>query len=317
MTQEPTPPQTIQHPAPQATAEEVLEKAARKAESPGGQLGIAEEKVQVDRGKIIDWIEIDLWRRFEKRLWAVVSIVLTMITVAGIFGVPYYINSEMSKLFATQADKFSLESQKLISMIKAYARISGDYMSYMQEFREDVAAALHDVSNFQLSSKQHALSFGGPGDLFRKLLLIQKYDNILHEQFLLSELNSVSLKDYSQLKLSHQETINLENRVIDAVGGTSAPHPYRNGDLRSFYTDLKLRIVILASYERALADMEKQISRLGGIDELSSQTRGLEADASGNSFDEYFSKYLKENAAVITSALTNANSDASRPGIPI
>lgn len=264
---------------------------------------LANDKIPVDRDKLIDWIEADLWRRFEKRLWGIVSIFLAIVTVAGIFGIPYYINNESNRIFRRETVKFDEEQRHFLSLVKAYYKINSDYLSYREKLRDDVASALVDIDHFDKTGAQSSqgFNFNGPAELMEKILLNQNFTSLLDANFVKRELEGKVPTKYDSLELSRKEMINLENRILDAVGGTSATHPFRDGKLQGFYDDIKFRIVILASYERALADLQQEIFQLGGDDELGRQTRQLEGNTVIKSiFYPLFDKYFMDNAEHLT-----------------
>jgi hypothetical protein len=45
-------------------------------------------KLEISRDDLLKYIELDLWSRFQGRLWAMAAIFVTAVSIAGVLGVP-------------------------------------------------------------------------------------------------------------------------------------------------------------------------------------------------------------------------------------
>jgi len=63
--------------------------------SSNGQIGLPAPAVKQDMSlsELLEYVELKLWSGFERKLWFYAGLVLVFYSVAGTFGIVYYIDS--------------------------------------------------------------------------------------------------------------------------------------------------------------------------------------------------------------------------------
>lgn len=259
---------------------------------------LPKESVAIEKQRFLELVEVDLWSKFQKRLWAVITGFLVVVSVAGFLGIPYYIESQTNAIFAEQSKKYEEEVRRTTAYLKSYLLLTSKYEVFHQRLRQDIYTVLQDLD--QLYENNADISrFGRPDDILLKILHEDDPRDLINQRGVLLD-RWYNPEDYEDLELSINETIHLENTIFGATGSTSARHPYRNGTLTGFIEDTRMKIFILAAFKEALESQRQEIFQIGGTSDLEKRTRGLEVEAIANAeFLPRFDSYVSNNSEKI------------------
>src|ERR1043165_413758 len=82
---------------------------------------------ELSKDDLLKYVELDLWSRFQDRLWKIVGIVMTIVTVLGLLGVPYYIRTEVTSHLVNREKEFTLRIKEITEYSKLLALLRGRY----------------------------------------------------------------------------------------------------------------------------------------------------------------------------------------------
>ncbi len=280
---------------PKATkSDEQSSMSAALAKDTKGPDGAPDSEVTIQMQRYIELVEVDLWSRFQKRLWAVITGFLVLVSVAGFLGIPYYIESQTNAIFSSQSKKYEEEIRRITSSVKSFLLLSSKFEVFHQRLRQDIYVVLHDLAEYYEDNPKVS-GFFKPDALLLKVLHEDDPRDLIDQRTIF--IHRYKKEEFEKLKVSINETIHLENTIFGATGSTFARHPYRNGTLEGFIDDVKLKILILAAFKDALEAQRIEIFQIGGETSLEKRIRGLEVEAISNAgFLTRFDKYLSNNS---------------------
>jgi hypothetical protein len=101
--------------------------------------------------------------------------------------------------------------------------------------------------------------------------------------------------DAKQIKITMPRQYMLENRGFSGAGAYSETHPVLDGTLGGFLTDLKYRIVVLASIRQAITRANIELLQVGGTTDLDKRlltvkVTTLQVQSFGTAFQDALTK---------------------------
>jgi hypothetical protein len=243
------------------------------------RMPIAAESYRIDREDLVKYIELDLWSRFQTRLWTVVAGAVTVAAVAGVFGVPFYIKSEINQRLVKQTTEFDNRTREIFAYSKLLSLLSARYSVQLAAFHAD-ALRLAGALEKRGTQKDGESSFIA-GERSRGLIglatrtdfadVIDERSISRHAFFLEGTEGTEQL--YSPVYLTY------ENRGISGSGGYSEPHPVLDGSLAGALRDLRFRIVVLEALRRSMVAVERQLLTVGGATKVDNEIEAVRAGA--------------------------------------
>ncbi len=106
------------------------------------------EKIPISRDDLLKYVELDLWSRFRERLWGVLATFLTLITVAGYLGVPYYIRSEMDRRLTEQQATFARRMAEAVTYSELLSMTAVRYHEARFELQKDMALLVGGLQTY-------------------------------------------------------------------------------------------------------------------------------------------------------------------------
>ena len=226
--------------------------------------------LELSKDDLLKYVELDLWNRFQERLWKAVGIVLTVITVVGLLGIPYYIKSEVSATLQKQAVDFKRRTDEILTYAKLLAIQSAQYDSQRYRFDADVYRLIDAIKRDRGSEtreEQEKRRFNDPVNELAKLISRQDFSQVTQGSIVSSTLFATP----AELKGKHlmpPTAYIVENKGLSGSGGYVENHPVKNGTYEGSLTDLRFRIVVLEGLRRAVAFSQGKPMELGGVTDV-------------------------------------------------
>lgn len=225
----------------------------------------AKETYPLSRDELLKYVEVDLWSKFQGRLWTVVGGVLTLVAVVGLLGVPYYIKSQVELQLAQRTREFQLRSEEVMSHAKLLAMESARYQAERLRLDADIYRLLNALRDQASDKKNHLASFS-PDEALVQLVSSMDFSKTVEGSLSTMQLWSIP-KDMRGKRLLEPTMYTVENPGLHGAGMYSEIHPVRDGTYGGCINDIKYRIVVIEALRRSIAASEKKLLELGGVDE--------------------------------------------------
>jgi len=234
---------------------------------------------ELSKDDLLKYVELDLWTKFQDRLWKVVGFVLTGITVIGLLGVPYYIKSEVNSALQKQALDFKNRTDEIIAYSKLIAIQTTSYTTLRHRFDSDVYRLVEAIENSRTGATEEerkAWRFQDPVETLPRLVSRQDFSQVVAGSITNNELLSVppDLKDKSLLP---RTSYLVENKGLQGSGAYVEPHPVRDGKYSGSIRDIRFQIVVLEGLGRTISSMQEKLLALGGTSDLEGRIEAVRA----------------------------------------
>jgi len=216
----------------------------RRSEPP-----VDQESYRISREDFLRYIEIDLWNRFQRRLWSLVAITLSIAALAGLLGIPYYIRSQIERQFEEQRERLKTRSDDVIATSVAIAWRNAQSNRSRADLHSHVTTLQGIIQPLLMVSSDAAWI------LSDRLSVVNVADRVA----LVSALNEWKPDE-------HLLAVRFAPEVVPGVGSNSklfyVPHPVLDGTVEGAVKDLRFRLVELAAWEQAMAALEAHLGHL-------------------------------------------------------
>ena len=230
-------------------------------------------RTELSKDDLLKYVELDLWGRFQDRLWKVVGIVLTIFTIVGLLGIPYYIRNEVNSTLQKQAADFKQRTDAILAYSKLLASLTAHYDSERYRFDADVYRLIDAVKKWRSESGQPQTQnrFDDPEEFLAQLASRTDFSKVVEGSLLMTRGLTTVPEDLKGKRLQPRTSYMVENKGISGAGGYSETHPVRNGTYEGSLRDLRFRIVKLEALRRAIIASQTRLLTLGGVTELEKQ----------------------------------------------
>lgn len=217
---------------------------------------------ELDRDDLLRFIELDLWSRFQSRMWGVVSTVLVLVSIGGLFGVPYYINNEISARLEKNTQEFERRNREILQTIKLLGIVSNRYNQELAVTRQKVFVLLDGIAAYNASQPKEEEKISD--------WIVQEIEPLawrpdlanLENQFIDPFMN---LPDpMGNIKVVPGERIVLELAVPTGAVRSQHGHPIQNGSLEGALRDIQFRIIAIQAYQKTMNLLNQHLLELGG-----------------------------------------------------
>lgn len=208
----------------------------------------------ISKDEFMEFIEIKLWSKFLKRLWGIVGIFLTIITIAGIFGIPYYINNELkSRLTKLEAD-FDINRKEIINKTKllTIAQIKQEEKKQELLYRTLIIKEGLEIVIDTLSSSTSQLN-----EVRRSLNTIFYEQKLYESQLWRFDIRDSTLREIELLpsQLRHQEIIGSGGYMTYSA----LSHPINDGTIGGLLDDLIIRLAHLNAMNGIIEELAEDL----------------------------------------------------------
>jgi len=236
---------------------------------------------ELSRADLLKYVELDLWQRFQERLWRVVGIVLTTVTVVGVLGVPYYITSEVNEALREQSLDFKNRTEAILSQAKLLAVLTARYDSERYRFDTDVYRLIEAIEKHRAENggEQPEHRFNDPADELAQLVSRVDFAKVVDGSGLMTQGLFEQPSDLDGKQLLPPTAHLVENRGLQGSGGYREPHPVRDGTYEGALRDLRFRIVTIEALRRAIASSKDRLIALGGVTEIEKRVETVRVKA--------------------------------------
>jgi len=266
--------------------------------------------VELSKDDLLKYVELDLWGRFQERLWKVVGIILTGITVIGFLGVPYYIRNEVRATLQTQATEFKNNTNEIRAYAKLLAIATAQYESERIRFDAQVYRLIDAVKHTRAELRQKKPEFiiNDPEEILARLVSRPDFSKVVTGSLMSkTELFSVP-GEFKDKKLLPPTAFVVENKGLSGSGGYSEMHPVRDGSYAGALQDLRFRIVALEARRKTLDALQEKLVTLGGVTDIEKQVESVREKSIETTY--YSDVFTKEMMQVANSFLSSADKKA-------
>jgi len=263
-------------------------------------------KPELSKDDLLKYIELDLWNRFQERLWKVVGIFLTLVTVIGLLGVPYYIKSEVTAHLQRREKEFTDKTDEVLAYSKLLAVLRARYDSERYRFDGDVlrvVSALSEARKSEPDAAKQSPRFNDPENELVALISRQDFARVTDGTALMSRDAFLVPPDMKDKKLEPPTVITVESTGIRGGGGYREPHPVRDGTYNGIIKDLRYRVVVLEGLRRSIDSIQEKMLGLGGTSVLGHRVQVVRVDSiEATEFHDLFSAELASIAKAFLTA---------------
>jgi len=262
-------------------------------------------KPELSKDDLLKYVELDLWNRFQERLWKVVGVFLTLVTVVGLLGVPYYIKSEVTAHLQKREKEFTDKTDEMVAYSKLLAVLRARYDSERYRFDGDmlrVVSALAEARKSGPDTAKKSPRFNDPENELVALVSRHDFAQVTEGSFMAGEAFVVppEMKDKN---LVPPTTITIENKGVVGAGGYMETHPVRNGTYGGIIKDLRYRIVVLEGLRRAIDSLQEKMLSLGGTSVLERRVQVVRVNSiEATEFHDLFSDEMASIAKAFLTA---------------
>ncbi|MBC8031845.1 MAG: hypothetical protein H7Z16_17310 [Pyrinomonadaceae bacterium] len=232
-------------------------------------------KTELSKEDLLKYVELDLWSKFQERLWKLVGLFLTIVTVIGLLGIPYYIRNEVTGHLQQREKEFTDKTDQILAYSKLLAILRARYDSERYRFDGEVlriAAALEEQQGNQISD--NAPSLLSPGNELVSLISRADFAEVVGSSPIASRPLEVP-ENLKNVKLLPATIVTLERKGSALASGDKELHPIRNGTFHGLIKDLRYRIVVLEALRRSILSLEEGMVSLGGGTDLAKRLEVL------------------------------------------
>jgi hypothetical protein len=265
-------------------------------------------KTELSKDDLLKYIELDLWSKFKERLWKLVGIALTLVTIIGFLGIPYYIRNEVNSHLQQREKEFTDKTDEILAYSKLLAVLRARYDSERYQFDTDV---LRIVSALTEAKKGDAGSdnkprFGEPGEELISLISRSDFAQVTEGSFMAKNAFNVP-QDMKDKKLLPETTITVENKGPSGASAYQQIHPVRNGTYEGSIKDLRYRIVVLEALRRSIDSLQEKMLALGGNSALEKRVEVVRVKALEST--EFHDTFSTELTTIANAFLTSPEQD--------
>ena len=252
------------------------------------QSNSANESYVLNREELLKFVELDLWGRFRTRLFAAVGTALVLATLVGLFGIPYYINTELTSRLQESTKEFDQKTTEIIRHAKLLALVSVAYNRELGRLNRDINSLIESIQRYNNNKAEEKQIKEWTLRAIKRLLDREEYHTIGQSFFPLHV--SIS-EEHGSIKIASSKVITME--IIQPTGAamTSHGHPIHNGTLRGVVNDIKFRIVSLEAFRTTMNALREDLLELGADKPTQKRMERVEVVSL---FEEKFSKSYQE-----------------------
>lgn len=264
--------------------------------------------IGLSKDDLLKYIELDLWSKFQERLWKVVGIFLTLVTVVGLLGVPYYIKSEVNTHLQQREKEFTDKTNAIFAYSKLLSELRALYASERYRFDGDVLRVVAVLAEAKKSESPPGArpSFQDPDRELVALISRDDFAQVVEGSFMSKELFAVP-QELKDKPLVPATVITVENTGLLGSGGYQEIHPVRDGTYGGIIRDLRYRILVLEVLRRSINDVQRNMLALGGSSAL--EKRVEEVRVSSLESSEFLDSFSKELTSLANIFLTGTEQE--------
>jgi hypothetical protein len=247
---------------------------------------VTTEKIELDAKRYVDFIEVDLWSRFQKRLWTLVAAITTVVGLAGIFGLPVIIENKVNSLFTQRSKQFDENIDHYFALYRTYFLLEVMANEYRSRFQADIAAVTSfltthtppTTSDDDKEAASRKFAYGRIAEGLTSLVSQRDASKSLGSDMTMNDLRATTYLS-SDIDIPISEKVRLEMSSLSGSAASSFVHPFRNGKLTAFITDIQLRLAILAAFEKSINALREEILTLGSSTSIGKSAKKLEVES--------------------------------------
>lgn len=255
-------------------------------------LPAAAVKQDMSGSEFLEYVELKLWSGFERKLWLYAGLILVLYSLAGTFGIVYYIDSKIEARTKEAEVRYSEKSETLLQYAKLQILLTEAYSTKKLELAQQVVLAVQGIEHAKATVNDQKVRNQLEGARF---YLIQdvSWDEYANEEVGPKNLKAIALPAadlYPNIPILPPRRIEVQQALGGRfIGGTSAVHAVNDGTLRGVMLDVKFRIVQLRAYRKAMDHINRRILEYGGDTDFQKMVKKIAVAAAVD--QEFFSAY--------------------------
>jgi hypothetical protein len=215
---------------------------------------------ELSKDDLLRYVELDLWNRFQDRLWKIVGLVLTGVTVLGLLGVPYYIKSEVSSRIESREKEFAERTKEVLEYSKLLAILKARYDGERYRFDGDVLRLVDALNQMAKPGSDTGPSFIEPAGELSTLLSKSDFSDIVAGSSFASFEAAAAMNDK---KVLPPTVMVVSGKGVILETGEIETHPIKNGTYGGAVRDLKFRMVVLEALRNTINRTQEEMLNVG------------------------------------------------------
>src|SRR6185503_11403263 len=208
---------------------------------------IRNDQYFLTKDEFLKFVELDLWEKIKSRLWRVVGVFLTAVSIAGFLGVRYYVDD----LVAESQKDFALRRAEILQRGRLHSSLSTTYQSQKMQLLRDIHFLSASIEELKIINRKSA-------DALIKLDNLETNLHTLASTEDFSSVGSSSLNDLrateelAKIKVAPPRIMRNEVSSTRATITNYEQHPICDGTLKGALDNIRYSIVSLAAFDLAM-----------------------------------------------------------------
>ena len=237
------------------------------------------EKIPTELSKddLLKYVELDLWSKFQERLWKIVGIVITIVSVLGLLGVPYYIRTQVTSHLVDREKEFTLRLKEITEYSKLLALLRARYDSERYRLDGDVLRVIDilEKSDQGRPDKEDHGSFLDPVSELFSLIARSDFADVIENPIARHPLEMVPAS-FQGKSIMPPTFLTVTGSGLALTTGGKEAHPIKDGTYEGTLKDLKFRILILEALRRSMDKLQADMLVLGNTSPRNDKTITVE-----------------------------------------
>ena len=252
-----------------------------------------EQSYVLTREEVLKFVEFDLWGRVRTRLFALVGTVAVLATLAGLFGIPYYINNELTTRLQESTIEFDQKTTEILRHAKLLVLVSVTYDRELGRLRRDIDSLIESIERYNDGKVEEEQIGTWTVQGIKDLKHLEDY-HTAGQGF--PSLHVSMPEEHGSIEIVTRKLIRMRIIVSTGETGSSHGHPIHDGTLKGVVDDITFRVVSLEAFRRTMNALRKNLLELGG--ETPIQKR-VERVGVISLFEENFSSNYQEKIRIL------------------
>jgi hypothetical protein len=251
---------------------------------------------ELSKDDLLKYVELDLWSKFQERLWKIVGIVITIVTILGLLGVPYYIKTQVTSHLVDREKEFTQRTKDISEYSKLLTLLRGRYDGERYRLDGDVLRVIDILERTEQgkSDKDDQGEFNDPVSELFSLISRSDFADVVENPVARHPLEIVP--DKLRGKSIMPPTIfTVAGSGLALAAGGKEPHPIKDGTYEGVLKDLKFRILILEALRRCIDKLQADMLALGNTTPQNDKVITVDS-LQGTDFQEIFSAQISSIA---------------------
>jgi len=233
---------------------------------------------ELSKDDLLKYVELDLWSKFQERLWKIVGIVITIVTILGLLGVPYYIRTQVTSHLVDREKEFTQRIREVTEYSKFLSLLRGRYDGERYRLDGDILRVIDILERTDEGKpdKEDQGSFLDPGSELFSLISRTDFADVIENPIARHPLEMVPPK-FQHKSIMPPTFLTVTGSGLALTTGGKEAHPIKDGTYEGVLKDIKFRILILEALRRSMDKLQADMLALGNTSPTVDKTITVES----------------------------------------